>query len=224
MHALLTEIEAVPALRRFSRVARIEGLLVEVTGAAGAISLGGQVRLTASNSKQISCEVVGFRDDRGLPIDTFARPTDRERAWPRGMSHPPLRAQPAPAYARSRRGGKLDLGLARRVAVKATSEESALLCRQAARVLPGSAEQLQDQSLHVLLLMDNVTRFTMAQRGLSAGAPARLLSGRHDRGCRCRQIHPQLEAFSSRKKVERSTFGRRVCRAEPRRRRGHGER
>src|SRR5271169_651107 len=66
MRALLKEIEAVPALRRFGRVARIEGLLVEVTGAAGAISLGGQVRLTGSNGKTISCEVVGFRDGRAL--------------------------------------------------------------------------------------------------------------------------------------------------------------
>ena len=45
MRNLHKEIDAVPGLRRFGRVARIEGLLVEVTGAAGAISLGGQVRL-----------------------------------------------------------------------------------------------------------------------------------------------------------------------------------
>src|ERR1700761_7229784 len=66
MLALLKEIEAMPTIRRFGRVARIEGLLVEVTGAAGAIGLGGQVRLTGSNGKQIPCEVVGFRDGRAL--------------------------------------------------------------------------------------------------------------------------------------------------------------
>ena len=63
---MLKEIEAVPALRRFGRVARIEGLLVEVTGAAGAISLGGQVSITVGNDKKIPCEVVGFRDGRAL--------------------------------------------------------------------------------------------------------------------------------------------------------------
>src|ERR1700693_232048 len=66
MRALLKDIEAVPALRRFGRVARLEGLLVEVTGAAGAISLGGQVHLTTSSNKIIPCEVVGFRDGRAL--------------------------------------------------------------------------------------------------------------------------------------------------------------
>ena len=35
MRALLKEIEAIPTLRRFGRVARIEGLVVEVTGAQG---------------------------------------------------------------------------------------------------------------------------------------------------------------------------------------------
>ncbi len=66
MRALLKEIEALPTLTRFGRVARIEGLGVEVTGAVGAVTLGGQVRLSLGNSKKISCEVVGFRDGRAL--------------------------------------------------------------------------------------------------------------------------------------------------------------
>ena len=66
MLALLKEIEALPTLTRFGRVARIEGLGVEVTGAVGAVTLGGQVRLSLGNNKKISCEVVGFRDGRAL--------------------------------------------------------------------------------------------------------------------------------------------------------------
>src|SRR3569833_514392 len=66
MHALLTEIAEIPGLTRFGRVSRIEGLAVEVTGAQGAVSMGGQVRLTLSNKKTIPCEVVGFRDGRAL--------------------------------------------------------------------------------------------------------------------------------------------------------------
>ena len=40
MRGLLSDIEAVPTLTRFGRVARIEGLAVEITGAQGAVSLG----------------------------------------------------------------------------------------------------------------------------------------------------------------------------------------
>ena len=46
MRALLKEIEAIPALTRFGRVARIEGLGAEITGAQGAVSLGAQVRIS----------------------------------------------------------------------------------------------------------------------------------------------------------------------------------
>src|SRR3984885_1101143 len=68
MQALLKDIESVSPLTRFGRVARIEGLMVEVTGAAGAVSLGGQVTITCSNGKKIPCEVVGFRDGRALAM------------------------------------------------------------------------------------------------------------------------------------------------------------
>jgi len=273
MQALLKEIEAVPALRRFGRVARIEGLLVEVTGAAGAVSLGGQVRLQSANGKRIPCEVVGFRDGRaqimplgsldgvslgaradfddrpaliypsrawlGRVLDAFGRPVDSKGALPQGAKAYPLRAQPPSAHTRARVGGKLDLGvkalntfvtcckgqrmgifagsgvgkstllamlarntdadaiviglvgergrelkefieddlgpegLKRSVLVAATSDEPALVRRQAAYMAMSVAEQLRDEGLHVLLLMDSVTRFAMAQReiGLSAGEP-----------------------------------------------------
>jgi flagellum-specific ATP synthase len=273
MHALLKDIEAIPALRRFGRVARIEGLSVEVTGAAGAISLGGQLRLTGSNGKTIPCEVVGFRDGRALAmplgtldgislgaraefddqpatlrpcgawlgrvIDGFGNPADGKGPLPQGAKAYPLKTAAPSAHTRARIGGKLDLGvralnafttcckgqrmgifsgsgvgkstlmamlarntnadaiviglvgergrelkefieddlgetgLARSVVVAATSDEPALVRRQAAYVAMTVAEQLRDQGLHVLLLMDSVTRFAMAQRevGLSAGEP-----------------------------------------------------
>ena len=273
MQALEKDIEAVPALRRFGRVARIEGLLVEVTGAAGAISLGGLVRLTSGSGRQIPCEVVGFREGRALAmplgvldgmtlgaradfeghaasifpcrdwlgrvLDAFAQPTDGKGTLPQGQIAYPLKAAPPPAQARARIGGKLDLGvralngfvtcckgqrmgifsgsgigksmllamlakytdadaivialvgergrevkefvednlgdegLKRSVVVAATSDEPPLVRRQAAYTAMTIAEQLRDQGLHVLLLMDSVTRFAMAQRevGLSAGEP-----------------------------------------------------
>jgi len=273
MRALLSDIDAIPTLTRFGRVARIEGLAVEVTGAQGAVSLGGQCRISIGNHRTIPCEVVGFRDGRALVmplgsldgitlgaradfedrpasiypskawlgrvIDGFGKPVDGKGALPQGTTAYPLKAAPPPATSRGRMGGKLDLGvramnafttccagqrmgifagsgvgksillsmlarnsdadvivigligergrevkefieddlgedgLARSVVIAATSDEAPLVRRQAAYVAMTVAEHLRDQGLNVLLLMDSVTRFAMAQReiGLSAGEP-----------------------------------------------------
>jgi flagellum-specific ATP synthase len=62
-------------------------------------------------------------------------------------------------------------GLDRSVVVVATSDEPALVRRNSAFVATRVAEHYRDQGLDVLLLMDSVTRFAMAQReiGLAAG-------------------------------------------------------
>ena len=273
MQALIETIGTLPRLTRFGRVARVEGLLIEVTGASGAIGLGGRVRIAGTDGRETPCEVVGFRDGRALAmpfgqlegmtlgaratfeegtsaiypsrawlgrvIDAFGRPTDGKGALGCGMEPYALRAQPPSAHGRARVAGKLDLGvralntfltcckgqrmgifagsgvgkstllamlarntsadvtvialvgergrelkefieddlgeegLKKSVIVAATSDEAPLTRRQAAFVAMATAEYFRDQGLHVLLMMDSVTRFAMAQReiGLSAGEP-----------------------------------------------------
>lgn len=66
-----------------------------------------------------------------------------------------------------------DEGLKRSVVVVVTSDQPALIRVKGALVATAVAEYFRDQGLNVMLLMDSLTRFSMAQReiGLAIGEP-----------------------------------------------------
>ncbi len=260
-------------LRLQGRVGGIAGLMVDIDGLDGLVSIGDRLLLSGRTDRRIEAEIVGFRDGRaqampfaaldgigpghaaivkpggstlpvsdawlGRVIDPLGNPADGRGALPARDTSRPVIAAPPPATDRARLGPRLDLGvralncfvtcrqgqrlglfagsgvgkstllsmlarhtacdvvvlalvgergrevrefleddlgadgLARAVVVVATSDAPPLMRRQAAHAAMTVAEHFRDQGKSVLLLMDSVTRFCLAQReiGLSVGEP-----------------------------------------------------
>ena len=62
------EIDRLPDSRVCGRVTEIVGLLVQVGGIPGALSVGDHCRIIGRNQRRIVCEVVGFKDGQALAM------------------------------------------------------------------------------------------------------------------------------------------------------------
>ena len=60
------ELESLPAQYLYGRVTSILGMLVEVGGVRGGLSVGGRCNILARDGRSIPCEAVGFRNGRAL--------------------------------------------------------------------------------------------------------------------------------------------------------------
>lgn len=274
--ACQSRLREIAPIRFEGRVVGLSGLVVDIDGLAGNVSVGDRLSLTTRDGQAIPAEIVGFRNglaqampfaalDRlgpnsaasfasgrsggatlavadewlGRVLDPLGRPLDGRGALLPGREGRPTRVAPPEATLRARLGPRLDVGvralncfatcrqgqrlglfsgsgvgkstllamlarntrcdvavlalvgergrevrefieddlgeagLARSVAVVATSDSPPLLRRQAAYTAMTVAEHFRDAGRSVLLLMDSITRFCLALReiGLSAGEP-----------------------------------------------------
>ena len=63
---IVSEIDRLPIFHEYGQVASVLGMLVEVSGVEGVISIGDHCRIQARNNRSVLCEVIGFRDKRAL--------------------------------------------------------------------------------------------------------------------------------------------------------------
>jgi len=63
---IIRDIDRLPSFREYGQVASVLGMLVEVSGVEGVMSIGDHCRIQARNSRFVLCEVIGFRDKRAL--------------------------------------------------------------------------------------------------------------------------------------------------------------
>ncbi len=63
---IIKEIERLPGRRVFGRVTSVVGLLVEVGGVEGGLSVGDHCRLIGRDGRRVTAEVIGFRGGQAL--------------------------------------------------------------------------------------------------------------------------------------------------------------
>jgi flagellum-specific ATP synthase len=65
---IVSEIARLPDYHVYGRVSGVQGLLVEVGGVQGSLSIGDHCIINARNRRRVTCEVIGFRAGRALAM------------------------------------------------------------------------------------------------------------------------------------------------------------
>ncbi len=65
-HTMINEIGRIPGHHVYGRVSSVRGMLIEVSGVEGELSIGDHCRIQARSGRMLLCEVVGFRDGQAL--------------------------------------------------------------------------------------------------------------------------------------------------------------
>jgi flagellum-specific ATP synthase len=65
---VLRGIGRVPERRIYGRVAAILGMLVEISGLDGSLSIGARCDLVGRSDQRVGCEIIGFRNNRALAL------------------------------------------------------------------------------------------------------------------------------------------------------------
>ena len=63
---IVKEVGRLPEYKVFGRVMNVVGLLIEVGGVQGSLSVGDHCDIVARNQRRVRCEVVGFSDNKAL--------------------------------------------------------------------------------------------------------------------------------------------------------------
>ena len=65
---LASEIEKLPDYSVIGRVTSVLGMMVEIGGVERALSIGDRLHLRGKRGGKVTCEIVGFRDERAMAM------------------------------------------------------------------------------------------------------------------------------------------------------------
>src|SRR5439155_63188 len=147
MKALADQIRELDGIEVYGRVIGVRGLMVEVAGPIHTMSVGARVLIETGQAPSIPCEVGGFSCAHSVLLSMLARNVNADVSVIGLVGE---RGREVQEFLQDDLGPE---GLRRSVVVVATSDEPALMRRQAAYLTLAIAEYFRDADQDVLVLM-----------------------------------------------------------------------